>query len=55
MFKLILTRLLAAIPLLLALSILTFGLVHLIPGSVAAILLGEGATVDSSAAGSAPA
>ena len=47
MFKLILTRLLAAVPLLLALSILTFGLVHLIPGSVAAILLGEGATQEN--------
>jgi peptide/nickel transport system permease protein len=48
--KLILSRFTAAVPLLFALSILTFLLVHLIPGSAAVIMLGDSATPENVAA-----
>lgn len=46
----ILTRLLALLPLLLALSVLVFLMIHLIPGSAAAVILGEAATPENVAA-----
>ena len=47
MIKLIMIRLIGSIPLLLALSFLTFFIIHLIPGSVAQIMLGEAATPEN--------
>jgi peptide/nickel transport system permease protein len=47
MLRLILSRLLGTIPLLLALSVLAFALIHLIPGSAALRILGEGASPES--------
>jgi peptide/nickel transport system permease protein len=46
----ILSRLLATIPLLLALSLLIFLMIHLIPGSAAAVILGEAAAPEHVAA-----
>jgi len=48
--KLILSRFAAAVPLLFALSILIFLLVHLIPGGAAMIMLGDSATPENVAA-----
>lgn len=46
----ILSRLLATIPLLFALSLLVFLMLHLIPGSAAAVILGEAASPENVAA-----
>jgi ABC-type dipeptide/oligopeptide/nickel transport system permease component len=47
MLKLITLRLLGAIPTLAILSFFTFFIVHLIPGSVAQIMLGEAASAEN--------
>ena len=47
MLKLISSRLITTVPLLLFISILVFLMVHLVPGSVAEIILGEGATPEN--------
>lgn len=47
MVRLIVSRVLSTIPLLLVISILTFSMVHLIPGSIAAIILDAGATPEA--------
>jgi peptide/nickel transport system permease protein len=50
MGKYLLTRLLATIPLLLGVSVLVFFMIHLIPGSAAAMLLGDAASPENVAA-----
>jgi len=47
MVRLILSRILSAIPLLLVISILAFSMVHLMPGSIASIILDAGATPEA--------
>jgi len=47
MVRLILSRILSAIPLLLVISILAFSIVHLMPGSIASIILDAGATPEA--------
>ena len=47
MFRLIFSRVLSTIPLLLVISVLAFGMVHLMPGSVAVIILDAGATPEA--------
>ena len=46
MFRLIISRVLSTIPLLFVISILAFSMVHLMPGSIAVIILDAGATAE---------
>ena len=47
MLRTVAFRLVAAIPLIALVSILAFAIVHLMPGSASAAILGEGATPDA--------
>ena len=47
MLRLIISRVLSTIPLLLVISLLAFSMVHLIPGSIAVIILDAGATTEA--------
>ena len=47
MTRLIISRVLSTIPLLLVITVLTFSMVHLMPGSIATIILDAGATVEA--------
>src|SRR5690242_3461934 len=50
MFRFIVRRLILSVPILLLVSIMVFGLIHLIPGDPATVILGQEATPEIKAA-----